>query len=176
VQCVLQCVAVCCSVLQCVAVCCSVLQRVLLEHINSAASGLLRMFTFEVVHEHTTHVIFVNGPHLQRAWNFEKRFWMCEFQGHGPLYCNIQPHTLQHTATYCNVLQHTATHVCSFIVNAHKMSFLFMTHTWNAPRSVLQCETVCCNVLQCVVVCHGVVKCVAVCCSVLQCVACVAAC
>ena len=92
-QCLLQCVAVCCSVLQCVAVCCSVLQCVTMFYSVlrsvSVCCGMLQ-------HTRSTE------PPLKEAVDVATH---CNTLQHTATHCN----KLQHTATHCNTLQHTAT-------------------------------------------------------------------
>jgi len=123
---VLQCVAVCCSVLQCVAVCCGVLQCVavccsVLQCVALCCSVLQCVAVCCSVMQH----LCIHAP-----LSFGER----HFDGLGK---TLQPaahcNTLQHTATHCNTLQHTATH-CSTV---HRT----VTHCNTLQHTATHCNT-----------------------------------
>ena len=117
IDCVLQCVAVCCSVLQCCSAC-SVLQccsayRVL-QCLSVSASLCLPM---ELL---STYMISSIVPRTA--------------------YCN----TLQHTATHCNTLQHTANTATHYNILQHAATRCdTLQHT--ATHTEIQCEVLSCR-------------------------------
>ena len=113
---VLQCVAVCCSVLQCVAVCCSVLQ-VNLESCRMHSQPQDTATRCKTLHRHATHcdTLQHTATHcntLQHIATHCNKLHHMHLSGTGSVnsVSRIKHSTLHHTATHCNTLQHTAAH------------------------------------------------------------------
>jgi len=108
--CVLQCVAVCCSVLQYVAVCCS--SCMLLQCVACACCcSMLQCVAVCCSVLQFAHVVHTALAAVYLAFNIsllsrDSRH-MLKTQHHTATHCN----TLQHTATHSDTLQHTTTHV-----------------------------------------------------------------
>jgi len=151
ILCVLQCVAVCCSVLRCVAVCCSVLLRVAV-----CCSVLQRVAVYCSVEQ-------CGAVCCGMLWCVAA-------------YCSV----LQRVASWCSMLQRAADNlvhirsvcvavrcsvlqrVCSLLQCVASCCSMLQTINWYTSIScVLQCLAVCCSVLQCVAVCCSVLLCVA---------------
>jgi len=119
--CVLQCVAVCCSVLQCVAVCiavhCSVLQ---------CAAVCCSVFQWHVTSSFSHSRCWCRRTQQrtkQKKTTIKTRLMLslrrkrshitathCSTLQHTAAHCSTLLYTLQHTATHRNAWQHTATH------------------------------------------------------------------
>jgi len=151
-RCILQCVAVCCSVLQCVAVCCSRTwfryllhrtwkDRMRVESLIKTHSTLLKHTilywnTLYFTETHFTllkHTVKHYNHHdtLGQSWFLTARHFLTlqhtaahsSTLQHTATHCN----TLQHTATHCNILQHTATH---FMKASLPRTFLGYCHAY----------------------------------------------
>ena len=101
VACMLQCVAVCCSVLQCIGVCCSVLQCVAV-----CCSVLLCVAVCCSVLQCSRQCLVSNILILMSSIAFRTDHLHRNTLQHTPTQCN----TLQHIATHSDTLQHTARH------------------------------------------------------------------
>jgi len=141
-QCVLQCVAVCCSVLQCVAVCCSVLQCV-------------------AVFRSASHITLTN---CQRCLRRQRR---CVYAGKLWLLQCVTVYVAVCIAVYVAVRRTSlwARTACSCYGVGATLYAQMSCMCFRVFPCVAVCCDVCCRVLQSVTVCCSVLQCV------LQCVA-----
>jgi len=192
--CMLQCVAVCCSVLQCVAVCCSVWQCV------AVYCSLIRMTICISTHQKHRYDAECCGLIATCRW----AEICCSMLQRGAVRCSvlqcIAPSStrqsvyrhikstgtlwcvavcLQHVAglkcvaSCCSVVQCVAV-CCSVLLSPSYGNLFIDTSKAQVRCGVLRCVACAaayCSVLQCVAVCCSVLQHVAACCSLLRCVA-----
>jgi len=147
VSCVLQCVAVCCSVLQCVAA--DFRECLVIWIFENAISKILFII---IVFRVCCSVLQCVAADFQECLVIV--FWECT-----AAHCNITTrcNTLQHTATHCNTLQHTATHCTTLqhtathcnirqhtgntIINKEPLRIYTATHCNTLQRTATHCNT-----------------------------------
>ena len=156
--CVLQCVAVCCSVLQCVAVCCCASQHAETHCITRMyvlqLSRSLKMHMCVAVCFSVLQCVATHGNTLQHKYVYITR----EPASHDPyMGCSV----FHCVAVRRNTLQPTATHICIYHKKAGlvwlTLSRPLLAHILEASRRYSTCCSVamCCNMLQRVVAVCG---------------------